>query len=154
MKKYKLRAPMRAKDGTEYRPGPAVPISDRHVKEFGWEDRKAVGEATNDEAELTGAALDRQRRLEKMRTANADPTQPPPEEEEAGEGEAGDGEPDGDVPLTEAAEFTERGGEVAEEAGLTLADFDGITPSSEGGYDVADVEKVIAAKAEAAGEAE
>lgn len=57
-----------------------------------------------------------------------------------------------DVLLTDHADFTERGGEVAIDAGLHLEDFEGIEPTGETGYTVADVEAVIAAKKEAAGE--
>lgn len=47
MKHYKIRSAMRAKDGTLYRPGKAVPVKDEHVEEFGWderEDKEPVGE--------------------------------------------------------------------------------------------------------------
>lgn len=47
MKHYNIRSAMRAKDGTLYRPGKAVPVKDEHVKEFGWderEDKEPVGE--------------------------------------------------------------------------------------------------------------
>lgn len=44
-KRYRVITPMRSKDGTEYRPGSAVPMAAKHVKEFGWgKDREATEE--------------------------------------------------------------------------------------------------------------
>ena len=42
-KRYNIRAPMRAKDGTLYRPGRAVAVKPEHAKEFGWDKSDQVG---------------------------------------------------------------------------------------------------------------